>query len=309
MQKSKLGGGNSMCGIVGLFLKNKALEPKLGALMADMLGTMCERGPDSAGFAVYGGGEAGHVKLTARANSSQYNFASLAGEVADAIGGDVGVTAHDSHAVFTVPAAAEQAARKEIEARDGVKVVSSGTRMEIYKEVGRPDRVAKRFDLDHMAGSHGIGHTRMATESAVTTNGAHPFSTGRDQCLVHNGSLSNHNGLRRKLQRKGLKFETENDTEVAAAYLTWRMSEGASLGEALEASLDDLDGFYTFVVGTESGFGVLRDPIACKHAMLAETDDYVAFGTEYRALAGLPGIETARVWEAEPATVYFWERQ
>jgi glutamate synthase domain-containing protein 1 len=149
----------------------------------------------------------------------------------------------------------------------------------------------------------------MATESAVTTDGAHPFSTGRDQCLVHNGSLSNHNGLRRKLVRKGLKFETENDTEVAAAYLTWRMSEGASLGEALEASLDDLDGFYTFVVGTESGFGVLRDPIACKHAMLAETDDYVAFGTEYRALAGLPGIEKARVWEAEPATVYFWERQ
>src|SRR5262249_54607222 len=165
----------------------------------------------------------------------------------------------------------------------------------IYKEVGRPDRVAKRFDLADMAGSHGIGHTRMATESAVTTDGAHPFSTGRDQCLVHNGSLSNHNGLRRKLKRKGLTFETENDTEVAAAYLTWRMSEGASLGEALESSLSDLDGFYTFVVGTESGFGVLRDPIACKHAVLAETDDYVAFGTEYRALAGLPGIETARV--------------
>ena len=299
-----------MCGIVGLFLKNKSLEPQLGSLMAGMLGTMCERGPDSAGIAIYGSGDASHVKLTVRANSPKYNFSSLAGEVSDAIGSNIGVTTHDTHAVFTVPAAAEQAAREAIETLgDGVKVVSSGTRMEIYKEVGRPDRVAKRFELQTMAGSHGIGHTRMATESAVTTEGAHPFSTGRDQCLVHNGSLSNHNGLRRKLIRKGLKFQTDNDTEVAAAYLTWRMSEGASLGEALENSLDDLDGFYTFVVGTESGFGVLRDPIACKHAMLAETDDYVAFGTEYRALAGLPGIEKARVWEAEPATVYFWERQ
>ncbi len=298
-----------MCGIVGLFLKNKALEPELGTLMAGMLGTMCERGPDSAGFAVYGAGDTKHVKLTARSTTPKYNFDSLAGEVSDAIGSEVDVAVHDTHAVFTVPAASEDAAREAIETLgDGVKIVGSGTRMEIYKEVGRPDRVAQRFDLPHMSGSHGIGHTRMATESAVTTDGAHPFSTGRDQCLVHNGSLSNHNGLRRKLKRKGLKFETENDTEVAAAYLTWRMSEGASLGEALESSLDDLDGFYTFVVGTESGFGVLRDPIACKHAILAETDDYVAFGTEYRALAGLPGIETARVWEAEPATVYFWER-
>ena len=147
----------------------------------------------------------------------------------------------------------------------------------------------------------------MATESAVTTLGAHPFSTGPDQCLVHNGSLSNHNSLRRKLARQGVEVETENDTEVAAAYLTWKMQQGANLGEALEAGIDDLDGFYTFVVGTKEGFGVLRDPIACKPAVLAETDQYVAFGSEYRALVNLPNIESARVWEPEPATVYFWE--
>jgi len=158
-----------------------------------------------------------------------------------------------------------------------------------------------------MSGSHGVGHTRMATESAVTTLGAHPFSTGSDQCLVHNGSLSNHNALRRKLRRDGMSFETDNDTEVAAVYLTHAMEHGHNLGEALEAGLDDLDGFYTFVVGTKNGFGVVRDPIACKPAVLAETDAYVAFGSEYRALVGLPGIDTARVWEPEPATVYFWE--
>ncbi|MEL6127293.1 MAG: glutamine amidotransferase, partial [Pseudomonadota bacterium] len=173
---------------------------------------------------------------------------------------------------------------------------------------GLPKDVVSRFGIRQMAGTHGIGHTRMATESAVTTNGAHPFSTGADQCLVHNGSLSNHNNLRRVLTHNGITLETENDSEVAAAYLTWQMQNGANLGEALESGLGDLDGFFTFVVGTKDGFGVLRDPIACKPAVLAETDQYVAFGSEYRALVNLPGIGDAKIWEPEPATVYFWER-
>ena len=297
-----------MCGIVGLFIKNKALEPQLGSMLAKMLGTMCDRGPDSAGFAIYGAGDSDHIKLTLRGKAGT-DFTALGKQVEAEIGAPVGIEVHATHAVFKVPAAKEEAARASI-AKLGkdVKLVGAGTRMEVYKEVGRPDGVAKRFDLNHMAGSHAIAHTRMATESAVTTDGAHPFSTGRDQCLVHNGSLSNHNGLRRMLQRRGIKFETENDTEVAAGYLTWRMQEGDSLGEALEHLLEDLDGFYTFVVGTENGFGVLRDPIACKPAVMAETDDYVAFGSEYRALAGLPGIDKAKVWEPEPAKVYFWER-
>ena len=184
--------------------------------------------------------------------------------------------------------------------------MSSGESLEIYKEIGLPKDVAVRFDLKNMTGTHGIGHTRMATESAVTTMGAHPFNTGPDQCLVHNGSLSNHNSLRRKLRRDGVHIETENDTEVGAAYLTWKMQQGSTLGEALKNSLEDLDGFFTFVVGTKDGFAVVRDPIACKPAVMAETDQYVAFGSEYRALVNLPSIENARVWEPEPATVYFW---
>ena len=148
----------------------------------------------------------------------------------------------------------------------------------------------------------------MATESRVTTEGSHPFSTGLDLCLVHNGSLSNHNRLRRALRREGIEFQTENDTEVAAGYLAWRMREGASLEQALEGCLDDLDGFYTFLVGTADGFAVLRDPIACKPAVLAETDDWVAMASEYRAIAVLPGAEEARMWEPEPGVVYAWER-
>lgn len=296
-----------MCGIVGLFLKDPALEPELGRLTAEMLATMSDRGPDSAGFAVYGKGAAGQTKLTLR-GTSPLAMEETAAEIEAAFPG-AQTTLHDTHAVIAVPDQEVEALIKWLEREaPETEVVGRGNRMEIFKEVGLPEQVAERFGLANMRGTHAIGHTRMATESAVTTDGAHPYSTGKDQCLVHNGSLSNHNNLRRELKREGLKFETENDTEVAAGYLTWRMREGLSLGDALEVSLEDLDGFYTFVVGTENGFGVLRDGIACKPAVMAETDQYVAFGSEYRVLAGLPGIENARVWEPEPATVYFWER-
>jgi glutamate synthase domain-containing protein 1 len=296
-----------MCGIVGLFIKDPSLEPELGRLTAGMLATLSDRGPDSAGFAVYGKGESGRTKLTLRAPSVM-SMKETAGRIGRAFSGAI-VVLHDTHAVVSIDDALLQSLVEWL-ARETpqIELVGKGHRMELYKEVGRPEKVAERFDLASMRGTHAIGHTRMATESAVTTDGAHPYSTGKDQCLVHNGSLSNHNNVRRVLKREGFSFDTENDTEVAAGYLSWKMREGMSLGDALKVSLDDLDGFYTFVVGTENGFGVLRDGIACKPAVMAETDRYVAFGSEYRALAGLPGIEHARVWEPEPATVYFWER-
>jgi glutamate synthase domain-containing protein 1 len=295
-----------MCGIVGLFLKDRALEPELGVLLAGMLITLCDRGPDSAGFAVYGAGIPGTIKLTIRGPRGCDYEAVIRQLQAGAQALPHAV--RDTHLVMTVPQAQEAAVRAKIAAMPDLALVGSGRRMEIFKEVGRPDRVAQRFGLGTMAGSHGIGHTRMATESAVTTDGAHPFTTGPDQCLVHNGSLSNHNALRRDLIREGLAFQTENDTEVAAGYMSWRMREGDSLEQTLNSSLTALDGFYTFVVGTESGFGVLRDPIACKPAVMAETDRLVAFGTEYRALVDLPGIDMARVWEPVPAKAYLWER-
>lgn len=296
-----------MCGIVGLFLKDKSLEPRLGALLSEMLVTMTDRGPDSAGIAIYGDVTPGTAKLTVQSDQAEADFPALADDLSQALGVAVALRQKDSHAVLSLPLDKAEAARAALaELRPGLRVMSDGEAIEIYKEVGLPKDVAQRFDLAQMRGTHGIGHTRMATESAVTTQGAHPFSTGSDQCLVHNGSLSNHNNWRRRLKREGIRIDSMNDTEVGAAYLTWKMQNGASLGEALEGALDDLDGFFTFVVGTKDGFGVVRDPIACKPAVMAETDQYVAFGSEYRALVNLPGIETARVWEPEPATVYFW---
>ncbi|WP_225029556.1 class II glutamine amidotransferase [Xinfangfangia pollutisoli] len=295
-----------MCGIVGLFLKNEALRPELGGLLTDMLITMTDRGPDSAGIAIYGDADAG-LKMTIQSDTPAETFAGLQGALEAEIGQPVEIRVVDTHAILTLPEGSGPAVSAYMAER-GIRVMGTGESMEIFKEVGLPKDVAARFGLRQMAGSHGIGHTRMATESAVTTLGAHPFSTGADQCLVHNGSLSNHNQMRRILTQKGFAPKTQNDTEVAACYISSRLAEGANLGEALEGTLTDLDGFFTFVVGTKNGFGVVRDPVACKPAVMAETDDYVAFGSEYRALANLPGIETARVWEPEPATVYFWER-
>ncbi|MFA3916608.1 class II glutamine amidotransferase [Ruegeria hyattellae] len=296
-----------MCGIVGLFLKDQSLAPKLGDMLTDMLITMTDRGPDSAGIAIYGNETQGKTKLTVQSPNPEEDFAGLAEDLGQSLGVTVTRSIIDTHAVLDIPDDQFEAARTALaEIRPSIRLMSRGETLEIYKEVGLPKDVAARFNLSDMSGTHGIGHTRMATESAVTTMGAHPFNTGPDQCLVHNGSLSNHNSLRRKLRREGVTIQTENDTEVGAAYLTWKMMNGATLGEALQSSLDDLDGFFTFLVGTKDGFGVVRDPIACKPAVMAETDQYVAFGSEYRALVNLPGIEEARVWEPEPSTVYFW---
>ncbi|MDG4900275.1 MULTISPECIES: glutamine amidotransferase family protein [unclassified Mesorhizobium] len=297
-----------MCGIVGLFLKDKTLERKLGAMLSEMLISLSDRGPDSAGIAIYGAATGNEAKITVQSPKPERDFRGLDVELAKAVGAPVSVAVKSTHAVIRTTPDKVDAAREALQSlRPDIRIMGAGEAVEIYKEVGLPEAVVDRFDVRSMTGTHGIGHTRMATESAVTTMGAHPFSTGADQCLVHNGSLSNHNNVRRELVREGMTFETENDTEVAAAYLSNRMAHGKNLGEALEGTLSDLDGFFTFVVGTKNGFGVVRDPIACKPAVMAETDQYVAFGSEYRALTKLPGIDNARVWEPEPATVYFWE--
>ncbi|WP_292224913.1 glutamine amidotransferase, partial [Mesorhizobium sp.] len=231
-----------MCGIVGLFLKDKALEPKLGAMLSEMLVSLSDRGPDSAGIAIYGAATGNEAKITVQSPKADRDFRGLDAELAKAIGAPVSVAVNSTHAVIRTTPDKVDAAREALQTlRPDIRIMGAGEAVEIYKEVGLPETVIDRFHVRSMTGTHGIGHTRMATESAVTTMGAHPFSTGADQCLVHNGSLSNHNNVRRELIRDGMKFETENDTEVAAAYLSNRMAHGKNLGEALEGTLSDLD--------------------------------------------------------------------
>jgi len=299
-----------VCGIVGLFAKSTEIEESLGEHVAAMLTQMSDRGPDSAGVAVYRDPAApGSSKLTLFSADPLEDWDALCGELENAFGGgSPAVSVRSSHAVVVVEADAGEAEAWIRETHPELRLMSAGQAIEIYKETGRPEEFVRRFGLGDFQGTHALGHTRMATESRVTTEGSHPFSTGLDVCLVHNGSLSNHNRLRETLRREGIGFETENDTEVAAGYLAWRLREGASLDEALEGCLADLDGFYTFLVGTIDGFAVLRDPIACKPAVLAETDEWVAMASEWRAIAVLPGASDARAWEPLPGVVYAWER-
>ena len=297
-----------MCGIVGLFLKSEALQPDLGRLTSLMLRELCDRGPDSAGFAVYGGESRGTTKICMVNRNGAVDWESVAGRLGAAIGAEVAVETVEDHAIFRTGGAGDTARKWLIDNVPGAWVLSQGQSIEIFKGVGDPAAIVERLGLTARAGTHAIGHTRMATESAVTVAGSHPFSTGDDTCLVHNGSLSNHNRLREQLARHGERFQTDNDSEVAAAYLASRLRAGDTLQGALENGLKDLDGFYTFVVGTRDGFAVIRDPIACKPAVIAETDDWVAMASEYRAIAPLPGAEHATIWEPAPATVYAWSR-
>ena len=295
-----------MCGIVGLFLKNEALQGDLGRLTGVMLRELCDRGPDSAGFAVYGDGCKGITKICVVNCDGSTDWSDVAKRLSAVIHAEVAVEEIDDHAILRTTGSGEVARKWLIDTVATAYVLSQGQEIEIFKGVGSPAAIIERLNLEMRTGTHSIGHTRMATESAVTITGSHPFSTGDDTCLVHNGSLSNHYRLREQLVRGGERFQTENDSEVAAAYLASRMRAGDTLQQALENGLKDLDGFYTFLVGTREGFAVIRDPIACKPAVIAETVDWVAMATEYRAIAPLPGVEHARIWEPAPATVYAW---
>ena len=295
-----------MCGIVGLFCKTETHRHELGRLTEVMLAEMGDRGPDSAGFAVYDAGVPGRTRITVLAEGLEVDWGPVAAALEGTLGAEVTVQGVHDHAVFSTDGDGRTARQWIIDNVTGATVLAQGNKIEMFKAVGYPDLVAERYDLRSRTGTHALAHTRMATESAVTTNGSHPFSTGSDTCLVHNGSLSNHNRLRRQLEGHGESFQTENDSEVAAGYLAWRLRSGDSISEALEGALSDLDGFYTFAIGVADGFAILRDPIACKPAVVAETDDWVAMSSEYRAIARLPGALDAEVWEPEPARIYTW---
>ena len=296
-----------MCGIVGLFIKNPALESELGSLVAPMLSEMTERGPDSAGIAVYRNPQDDGCKITVLAQLQDFDWSALEGSISSKFSlRSISITRN--HAVLSLDSAIDDVQNWVNDNWSDLSITSAGTNIEIFKGKGNPAEFIDQFDIKSMTGTHALGHTRMATESAITTEHSHPFSTGQDLCLVHNGSLSNHNRLRETLRKKGVQFKTDNDSEVAAGYLSWRLSEGDDLDQALNHAIEDLDGFYTFAIGTRDGFAVMRDPIGCKPAIMAETDDWAAMSSEYRAIATLPGAENARIWEPEPTQIYSWKR-
>ena len=292
-----------MCGIVGIYLKTKKFEKNLGKMLSGMLNNMESRGPDSAGFAIYKNEKKDIFKYSLCLND--LNFKNFKKEISNKIK-KIQLSQHADHVILKTPIEPKIINKIINENFPEVSIVGYGHSIEIFKQVGNPKDVVKKFKLDTFSGTHGIGHTRMATESAITTDGSHPYSTGIDECLVHNGSLSNHNNLRRELVKKGNIFNSENDTEVAAGYVSNSLSNKNSLKDTLTSGLKDLDGFYTFITGTRKGFAVVRDEIACKPAVIAETKNYVAIASEFQAMAHLPNVNSAKIFEPEPGIVYSW---
>ena len=295
-----------MCGIIGIYLKTKKYEKNLGKMLSGMLNNMESRGPDSAGFAVYKDENKKIYKFSLCINNLDLN--NFKKKIKKKIK-DTKLKQVADHIVLKT----SEKPKKVIEIINSnfpeISLVGYGRSIEIFKQVGNPRDVVKKFKLDSFSGTHGIGHTRMATESAITTEGSHPYSTSEDECLVHNGSLSNHNNLRRKLTKNGARFKSENDTEVAAGYISNSLSNRKSLKDTLTSGLKDLDGFYTFIAGTRKGFAVVRDEIACKPAVIAETKNYVAIASEFQAMAHLPDVNEAKIFEPEPGIVYSWGKQ
>ena len=292
-----------MCGIVGIYLKTKKFEKNLGRMLSGMLNNMESRGPDSAGFAIYKNEKKNIFKYSLCIND--LNFKKFKKEISNKIK-KIKLNQHADHVILKTSIEPKTIIKVINTSFPEVSIVGYGHSIEIFKQVGNPKDVVKKFKLDSFSGTHGIGHTRMATESAITTDGSHPYSTGKDECLVHNGSLSNHNNLRRDLVKKGNIFNSENDTEVAAGYVSNSLSNKKSLKDTLTSGLKDLDGFYTFITGTKKGFAVVRDEITCKPAVIAETKNYVAIASEFQAMAHLPDVNNAKIFEPEPGIVYSW---
>jgi glutamate synthase domain-containing protein 1 len=301
-----------MCGIVGLLIKTPSLRDQLGKLMVPMLIGMTERGPDSAGLAVFTPPLAdSQRKISVFAGMTEagerYEWPLLLSRLNSQLDVKAIADIKSNHAIITFDGPSD-AVKAWIKTHDPLlHVFSAGRSIDLYKDTGTPSEVATRYDFADFKGSHLVGHTRMATESAVTPNRAHPFTAGEDFCLVHNGSLSNPNNIRRMLAPHGIGFDTDNDTEAACRFIEWRLREGDTLNAALQKGFEVLDGFYTFLMGTPTELALIRDPFACKPAVVVETDDYVAIASEFRSLAHLPDVKHAHVFEPAPEEMYVWK--
>ncbi|MBI1398168.1 MAG: amidophosphoribosyltransferase [Betaproteobacteria bacterium] len=296
-----------MCGIVGLLVKKPELRPRLGEWMVPMLKEMAARGPESAGLAVFTAPLAdAERKYSLHAPDWGYDWGAFEGEFIKRFGPEAQLGVLGNHAILTCDESASVVKPWVRHAFPELHVLAAGRAMDIYKDTGNPVDVADRYRFAGLEGSHLVGHTRMATESAVTPDRAHPFTAGEDFCLVHNGTISNPFMIRRKLEHRGIEFDTDNDTEAACRYLAWRMGEGDTLEAALAHGFEELDGFYTFLIGTGNKLALVRDAFACKPAVVAETDEYVAIASEFRSLAHLPGVDDAKLFEPMPEEVYSW---
>ncbi len=301
-----------MCGIVGYFDKTRAEDIPLGDILLGMLNALGCRGPDSTGVAMFGSHRpdffVAQVKLGDNGNN-----ASRSSEVTAAAASFDGqeFLQSDSYLrfLFREPADLKPFLSAIESIGPDVEVVSVGRRLEIVKQVGSPSLLEKAFHISQYHGRHGIGHTRLSTESVVDLSHSQPFwgHGYPDLAIVHNGHITNYHQLRRKYEQRGVRFYTENDSEIVATFLAEKLRQGAELQTALGFMLTELDGSFSCLAATDSAFGFVKDPFSFKPLLVAETDRFVAAATEEIAIrAAIPGNYTVR--EAQAKEVQVWQR-
>jgi len=313
-----------MCGVIGILVKDRALEPTLGSMLVPMIQSLGDRGPDSSGIAVYADGDpflgatppgAASRPAAGGDHMTRLSLGSDADLDWDALGADLQSRFGSSLDITPVETGAVLRGSKTGDVLDAlgsgwpeVRVLGVGRALSVVKDTGRPELTCERYGIGAWQGYLAVAHTRMATESEVTVLHSHPFVPALDLCVVHNGSFSNYASVRRRLLDDGVVFDSDNDSEVAARFLAGRLAAGDDLEEATRWVMKEMDGFFTLVIATDGAMSVVRDAFACKPAVVAETDSYVAVASEYRALAELPDVANAMVFEPQPEEVYTWTR-
>ncbi len=302
-----------MCSIAGILFKNRKrskLGMTTGEALTEMMDACRHRGPDSAGWAVYREAERDRLRLRF--------FVSMGAEkdrdiekIRDGLAAHGAEIIQDEAIGCTYGAIVKYVGDVQHFSYDMEKVgqlVSLGSSLDIIKDVGDPYGLKQLYKLGEFDGAHGIGHTRLATETGVHPETAHPFwATGfADVATVHNGQITNYWIMRRRLERKGMEFRTENDTELIAVYLAYKMSEGAPLEEALRCSLDDLDGTFSYLVATKDSIGYAKDKLAAKPMVKYEDDELIAIASEEVALNRLFPGRALDTTEPPPLTYGLW---
>jgi glutamate synthase domain-containing protein 1 len=310
-----------MCGIAGIIYRNGSHE--IGRDMTLMLQSMKHRGPDSTGYALYGPQNGYYVMRYTLADANDprdFDFddridrhqRQVLERLKHLVVGIKDVEEETDYAyrvTFEYGGENLKELTDRIEDIPGAEVLSLGHSLEIVKDLGDAESVCQQYDLDRFSGTHAIGHVRMATESDVDISGAHPYWAYpfSDVAVVHNGQLTNYFQWKRRLERSGHRFQSECDSEIIAVYLAEKMSEGASLEDAMRDSLEELDGVFTYIAVTDDALGVAKDEMAAKPLVLYESDDVVALASEEIAIRSVIDreIETYDPYEGE---VMVWQR-
>jgi glutamate synthase domain-containing protein 1 len=301
-----------MCGIAGIMYKTRGTLGGTGQALIDMLDGCQHRGPDSTGFALYGAEAEDRLRLRffvsegeeakAAVERIKDNLAKHGATIVDdaVIGNNYRCTVNFTGDLQKFSYAMEHAA----------KVISIGSSLEIVKDIGGAHDVDDRYDVHEFRGTHGLGHVRLATESDVKPEASHPFwATGfADVAIVHNGQITNYWKMRRRLERRGFEFTTDNDSELIAVYLADKLSQGISLKDALATSIDDLDGTFSFLVSTKDEIGYAKDRLAAKPMIMYETDDLIAVASEEVSLNRLFPGQALSTMEPPPGTFNTWSR-